>query len=300
MSVRSIVCAFAVLASVEAAVIVPKFSTAQQLAETAAAVSIHGRLQGAQNTKAGFGAVNKARALSKNSNKQLAYGNEAFGDGETAVRPTTQSTSSRPGNDLARFDASHPVVGKRYRTSGIVILDKRVGTQRVVFLLQLDKPNHYEVLGFKLSDPTLPEFPKQAQVEVTGTYAAKIKEPETGSMVHGFDNAVFQAPQSQSAVAPGPAMDTQPALQPEPAKEDKPTFDSVLKGWTFCGTVEVMGQTTGVFTNEGAIKYAHPGTKLGEDVKVVSLSTGYASLTVAGKPVEVAPWADVKSSSESP
>lgn len=290
MSVRSIVCALAVLASVESAVLVPRISTAgQQLAETAAAVSIHGQLQGTQNIKSGLRSANTARALQKNSNNQLAYGNQAFGNGETAVRPQVQgglqpkSKGSVDAAEAMAFDAAHPVPGKTYRTSGIVVFDGIVNKQRLVFLIQLDSPNHYEVLGFRLHDPNIPVFPKQSSVDVTAVYAAKIKEPQTGSLVHGFDDAVFSASQAN----PAPTQGESPQAEQAP---EKPTFESVLKGWTFRGTVEVMGSTTGVFTSEKEIKYAHPGTVLSEDVKVTALQNGKAKLDVAGQKVEVAPW----------
>jgi hypothetical protein len=181
------------------------------------------------------------------------------------------------------FDPAHPVKGKTYRTNGVVVFDGLVNKQRVVFLVQLDSPNHYQVLGFRLHDPSIPAFAPQTPVEVTGVYAAKIKEPQTGSMVHGFDDAVFQAPQAQSG-------QTQTSTPQTEDKVEKPTFEAVLKGWTFHGTVEVMGETTGVFTSEKETKYAHPGTQLSEDVKVTGLTNGKANLVVSGQNVEVAPW----------
>lgn len=288
MSVRTLVFAFATVACIEASVLAPGFSTAQQLAETAAATSIHGQLQSTQNTKAGLHGVNTARALQKNSNNQLAYGNQAFGDGKTAVQSQSSGQSAKSQGsvdaaDAAAFDAGHPVLGKTYRTNGIVVFDGNVNKSRVIFLIQLDSPNHYQVLGFRPHDPSIPQFAPQTQVDVTAVYAAKIKEPQTGSMVHGFDDAVFQAGTS------APGSPNAGAQQPE-QKDAKPTFDSVLKGWSFHGTVQVDGETTGVFTSEKEIKYAHPGTKLSDDVKVANLENGKAKLVVAGQKVEVAPW----------
>ena len=100
--------------------------------------------------------------------------------------------------------------------------------------------------------------------------------------VFGFgDAAVVVLQNDQETVAPD-AQDT-------PA-EEKQTFDTVLKGWTYRGMVKVSGKTTGVFVNEESVRYAQPGTELAEGVVVRKFSGSLARVTVDGKTVDVAPW----------
>ncbi|MBS1723410.1 MAG: hypothetical protein JSS66_10710 [Armatimonadetes bacterium] len=290
MSVRGIVASLAVLAAAEASLIFPMVSNAQ-LAETMTATSIHGQLQktGMNAVKAGFRGVQAARANNKAAAQQVAYGAQAFGDGQTAVRP---DGGGAPGaGAVAPFDERNPVKGTVYSADGMVVWDGVVKTQRVIFLVRISGPNQFQILGFRPHDPMMPKMPKNAQVSVTGVYAARIKEPTTGSMVHGFDDAVFSAPglgAGQAGGVPGPGVGQ--ADQAKPQAPEKPSFSTALKGWSFRGMAQVGNSSTGVFVNDTRVRYLSAGEKLDDGVVVTSLKDGRANLTVDNKKVEVDPW----------
>lgn len=283
MSLRGVIGAFAVLSGVGASLILPTVSSAGQLAETMTATTISGQLH--SNQSKGIGAVNKSRGLASAANERRAYENDVIGQDSGNHQSDLQNGRPKSGVDAAAaapFDEKHPVKGQSYATDGFVILDEVYPSGRLIVVLRIDGPNKFQVFGYRPHDSSIAKFAKNTPVKVTGVYAAKIKEPQTGTMVHGFDDAVFSAGSSTMAnnQAPNNAA----------AKEEKPTFNSIMKGWAFRGTVQVGGKATGVFVNESKVRYAQVGTLLDEGVRVASVGNGKARVLVDGSRFDVTPW----------
>ncbi|MBS1715603.1 MAG: hypothetical protein JST30_14840 [Armatimonadetes bacterium] len=279
MSVRGVFAAFAVLGIIEAGVVLPRISQAGQLAESATATSISGSMHSLNNTN--IHAPGKARALARQAS-------EARGGSYQPEEPVSSPSKGRRAAqgqagpaEVALFDEKSAVKGRTYATDGTVVFDGIVEKHRVVVLVRIDGPNKFQLLGFRPLDAQLPAFPEKAQVQVSGTYAGKIREPQSGSMIHGFDKAVF------SAVGASP-QSTAATTQPKP--EEKPTFSSALKGWTFRGTAQVDGQSTGVFVNENRVKYAQAGDELADGVKVKKVFNGSVRIVADHKTLDLMPW----------
>lgn len=272
MSTRGVLAALAAISGVTASLILPQVSQAQ-LAETMTTTNIQGQLH--TIPRSGLAGPGKAKAVAARANRQRAEDAHVTQDDPAAGH----SASLAP-----PFDAKRPVKGQAYSTDGIVVHDGELLGERVVFLVRIDGPNKFQFLGFRLKDPTLPRLPEKAVVNVTATYAAKIKEPKTGSMVHGFDDAVFSLSDGQVAQQNG----TNPAAD-QPVAE-KPRFESVLKGWVFRGSAQVSGKATGVFVNDKVVKYVHAGEELSEGVVVRNVSIGHACVAVDNHTVDVMPW----------
>lgn len=61
-------------------------------------------------------------------------------------------------------------------------------------------------------------------------------------------------------------------------------------GWKFVGSVEAGDGATGVFVKEGSVLYAQPGDFLTDDVKVVKIKAGEATLRDKGQVSKISPW----------
>lgn len=282
MSQRGIFCAFAALSGVGASLILPEVSSAQ-LAETMTSAGIQGQLHSSQKSNL-LTPGRKARGIGSIANQKRA-------DEDAALRETgssQQGSSVGRGVDAANvapFSEKDPQKGKTYSADGVVVSDKNIGGHRTVLVLKINESNSFQVLAFRLNDPAaLPVLAKNTPVRVTAVYAAKIKEPDSGMLVHAFDNAVFES----GAQAPGGAgMGGGAPVASEP---EKPTFESIMKGWVLRGTVQMAGKATAVFVNEDKVKYAQVGTVIEKGVKVVGVKNGQARVVVDGERFDVTPW----------
>jgi len=274
MSIRGLVCAFAVLGAVEASLMLPQVSSAQ-LAETMTATGIQGQLQSMQKSNI-LAPGRKARGIAGVANQKRAYEREVLEEG------TAQTIGAA---SIAPFDENSPVKGKTYAADGTVVSDGMLSGQRVVMVLKMGESNSFQVMAFRLQDPTIPAIPKNTPVHVTAVYNAKVKEPKSGMLIHGFSNAVFQAGQ---AVQPGSTGGQAPA--PAEVQEEKPTFSSIMKGWVLRGTVQMNGKATAVFVNEDRVKYAKVGTVIEKGLRVVKVKNGEAGVVVDGERFDVTPW----------
>jgi len=280
MSVRGVIAAFAVLGIVEAGVVLPRVSQAGQLAETAAATSINGSMHSLNNTN--VHAPGKERALAQKANEFRGGGIQPEDPRSHPPQGSQVAQGRAVPQQAALFDEKSAVKGRSYATEGTVVFDGTVNKQRLVIVVRIDGPNKFQLLGFRPVDPQLPPIPEKTAVQVTGVYAGKVREPQSGSLIHGFDKAVFAAA-GPSAQAPAPQAEQ---LKPE----EKPTFSAVLKGWTFRGTAQVDGKATGVFVNENRVKYAQAGDELAEGVRVKKVFNGSVRVLADHKTLDLMPW----------
>lgn len=280
MSARGLFAAFAALSGVGVSMIVPMTSTAQ-LAETMTATSIGGQVASMQKSNL-LTPGKRARSVAKRAQPDRIWE-------EQTPQSLSGSTGGRSGNGkgvdasaMVPFDDKNPVLGKTYVADGVAVADTEIKGQRMVLVLKVGSDSKMQMMGFRLHDPTMPKIPENTPIRVAAVYSAQFKDPKTGMLVHGFDNAIFEN---------GALANANPQASPTPQPEaEKPTFASLLKGWEFRGTVQAQGHATGVFVNGEQVRYAQPGTELDEDVRVTAVSAGQAKLVVKGKKMELTPW----------
>ncbi|MBL8065885.1 MAG: hypothetical protein JNM34_08500 [Chthonomonadaceae bacterium] len=275
MSFRSLFAVFAALTVIEGSLIFPQVSSAQQLAETAAAATIQGDLHRRSGSYV-LGAAGRARSVAGTANQKRREDNKWL---QETPAPQAQPGAGRNSKE---FDEQLAQPGKVYVVTGHVVSDGPVNGRRVILVARPNETGGVTLCGFIPRERSLPNVPVETRVTATGKYESRVKDKRTGMDVFGFgDAAVVVLQNDQETVAPD-AQDT-------PA-EEKQTFDTVLKGWTYRGMVKVSGKTTGVFVNEESVRYAQPGTELAEGVVVRKFSGSLARVTVDGKTVDVAPW----------
>ncbi len=281
MSYRGLLCVFGSISVLSAGITIPRISTAQ-LADTMAATSIRGGLQGLQNTKAGLKAAKGTRSLQKSVNAQRAQDEALLQGSQMPVAGESAALSTNSN----KFVAASAIKGHRYTASGMVVFDGTQDNQRMIFIVRPGENSKYEVMGFHVTDTSMPQIEQKTPVFISGIYAGQVKDPKTGAPVHGFEEA------SVLSIAGTPVQSAlkSPATLNGESKPEKPTFNDILHGWSFRGTVEVEGKTTGVFAKDKELIYAQAGMKLDDTVKVLALSNGKAKLSVGIQKLEVGPW----------
>lgn len=278
MSIRGILCAFGVIGAIEASVIMPSVSKAQ-LAETMTSSAISGQLHSMQKSNL-LTPGRKAKGIASLANQRRAYENQALE--ETPVAPSSKGVDSA---NIVQFDAKTAVPGKSYIADGIVLSDEVKDGKRVVLVLKVSDSNSFQVLAFRVHDQAMPAIPKNTLVRASGVYASKFKEPKSGAMVPIFDDAMFEAGQVAQSGTTAPGAGTT-----APIAVEKPTFESIMKGWVLRGTVQIGGKATAVFVNEDHVKYAQVGTVIDKGLRVVKVKNGEAGVVVDGKRFDVTPW----------
>lgn len=281
MNLRAIMAISSVVIVAEASLILPHVSHAQ-LAETATATSINSGLHTRPMSNV-LGASRRAKSLSKLANQQRKEDEEAWNP--KAQGGQTQQTSRKVSLETSQeFNENQAVRGKLYNVSGNIVNDGDESGHRVISVIQWISQDKYVIFGVRPKDARLPRFLPDTPVKFTGVYVDKSTDRKFGNTIYALKDGVFEQ------VVPGNGQTQDGNTKADTPEAEKPTFNSVLKGWNYRGMVQVEGHATGVFVNEDRVKYAQPGTALGEGVRVSQVNDEQAIVIVDGKKVQVSPW----------
>ena len=253
----------------------------QSLGETMNSVGIAGEQHGKSGSNV-LGAANKARAVAQMANK--ARGDDPVWEDAGPFKPARTSSS---GQSQAAPSNAHYVTGKNLTKAfagggdgALKAMVGQVGTVRgqVAEILQPEGQTFVIVreagvgkegpaFMFRYNGkPTLP-FKVGDSVELTGKFALRHEEPETGvTFVYDVEGQAGE----QTANA-------------EPA--------DMYNGWRFMGSVRTGSGTTGVFVHgdsQDAV-YAKAGKKLADGVVVTHVGFGEAKLKVGERTLAIIP-----------
>ncbi|MFM9874502.1 MAG: hypothetical protein ACKVQS_13685 [Fimbriimonadaceae bacterium] len=214
---------------------------------------------------------------------ETAKGDKAKADAKV------KETNSLMDDDAANKPNLSGLAGKVYSAAEIIEGVKRDGAKKYegtlvkadgVVLKVLSKPDSTLVyVGapknadkspiFAFRMPPNKQFEEGSRVSLEGKFLTRMT-------VEGMPNDVYLV----NATGFNGAAPTA-----DPAKPRLP-YD----GWKFVGSVETEDGATGVFVKEDKTLYAQSGDKLSEDVKVVSLKAGSATLKDGETKSVVSPW----------
>lgn len=243
---------------------------APQLAVATTGVGVAPQI-GTGSIAGGRRAINTAKTDKNVADARAKELNGLMDEGEKSHEPDLSGLANKvySASELitgVQKSGSKKFEGSLVNADGIVLKVVSKPDSTVVYVGAPKDADKSPIFAFRM--PAGKVFKEGDRAALEGTFIGKMK-------VDGMPNDVYLVNSVEGKAAQSVA----------PEKPRLP-YD----GWKFVGSVENEAGATGVFVKEGKTLYAQPGDELSDDVKVLGLKSGEATLRDSGTKSVVSPW----------